>query len=165
MAVDFRRLSEVALSDLADLLNHPEVRRHLPLATGEFTEEMCARFVSAKERLWAEHGYGPWAFFVDGTFAGWGGLQPEGGDADLGLVLHPTYWGIGPQLAREVLRRAFVDMGFESVIILLPPSRTRIRAIRRLGFESDGEVVLSGERFLRYRLRHPGCAPGVAVRS
>ena len=25
----------------------------------------------------------PWAFLLDGKFAGWGGLQPEEGDADL----------------------------------------------------------------------------------
>jgi len=155
MRVEFRRLSEVPLADLADLFNHPEVRHHLPLATGEFTEERCARFVAAKERLWEEQGFGPWAFFVAGAFAGWGGLQPEGGDADLGLVLHPAHWGMGPRLAREILRRAFGEMGFESVIVLLPPSRTRVRAILRLGFQADGEVVHSGERFVRYRLRRP----------
>lgn len=33
-------------------------------------------------------------FFVDGQFAGWGGLQQEDGDADLALVLHPDYWGL-----------------------------------------------------------------------
>jgi hypothetical protein len=39
-----------------------------------------------------EEWHGPWAFIVDGKFAGWGGLQPEEGDADLELVLHPDYW-------------------------------------------------------------------------
>lgn len=157
--IEFRRLPGVALAELAALFNHPGVRRHLPLARGDFTEEMCARFVRAKEAMWADHGYGPWAFFVDGAFAGWGGLQPEDGDADLGLVLHPAHWGAGPRLAREILRRAFAEMSMESVIVLLPPSRTRIRAIRRLGFQPDGEAVLSGERFLRFRLRNPAGAP------
>jgi ribosomal-protein-alanine N-acetyltransferase len=105
--------------------------------------------------MWAEHGYGPWAFFIDGQFAGWGGLQPEGPDADLGIVLHPRFWGLGYALSREILRRAFAEMGHKSVIVLLPPSRTRVRALKRLGFEDDGEVVLSGERFMRYRRRNP----------
>jgi len=31
-------------------------------------------WIAGKEKLWAEHGYGPWAFLIDGKFAGWGGL-------------------------------------------------------------------------------------------
>jgi RimJ/RimL family protein N-acetyltransferase len=151
--VEFRRLTEVSLDDLVELFNHPDVRRHLPLAKDTFTTETCARFVEAKERMWAEHGYGPWAFLVDGEFAGWGGLQPEGSDADLGFVLHPRFWGLGFTLAREILRQAITEDCHESVIALLPPSRTRVRALQRMGFEEDGEVVLDGERFIRYRRR------------
>ncbi len=43
-------------------------------------------------------------------------------------------------------------MRFESVIALLPPSRRRDRVLKHLGFVSEGEVELYGERFLRYRL-------------
>lgn len=159
MHVEFKRLTDASLADLEVLFNDPDVRRHLPLAKGTFTAETCARFVAAKERIWAEHGYGPWAFFVDGEFAGWGGLQPEGTDADLGVVLHPRFWGLGYRLAREILRRAFVDLGHESVIVLLPPSRTRVRALKRMGFEEDGEIVLGGERFIRYRAWNPDTPP------
>ena len=155
MNVEFRRLTEVAADDLIELFNDPDVRRHLPLARGRFSAEDCTRFVAAKERMWADHGYGPWAFFVDGRFAGWGGLQPEGPDADFGLVLHPRYWGLGPTLARTILERAFGEMGHPSVIVLLPPSRTRIRALSRMGFEEDGEAAVGGERFVRYRRWNP----------
>lgn len=155
MHIEFKRLTDVPVADLVALFAHPDVRRHLPLATGDFSVEACERFVAAKERQWSEHGYGPWAFFVDGVFAGWGGLQPEGGDADLGLVLHPSYWGLGPRLFRTILRRAFEEMAFESVIVLVPPSRTRTRAILRLGFRPDGEIEIASQRFLRYRLRNP----------
>lgn len=152
MQIEFARLTRVAIPDLVALFNHADVRRHLPLATGEFSDAMCARFVAAKERIWVEHGYGPWAFLVDGRFAGWGGLQPEAGDADLGLVLHPEFWGIGPVVCRKILQEAFGRPGRESVIVLLPPTRTRIRAVLRAGFRPDGEIEIAGERFVRYRL-------------
>lgn len=155
MHVEFRRLTEVPLDDLVELFNHPGVRRHMPLAKDRFTTETCARFVEAKERMWTEHGYGPWAFFVNGEFAGWGGLQPEGADADFGLVLHPRFWGLGYTLAREILARAFAEAGHESVIVLLPPTRTRVRALQRMGFVEDGEAVVGGERFIRYRAHRP----------
>lgn len=155
MDIEFRRLPEVPIGDLVDLFNDPEVRRHVPLAKTTFTTDICSRLVTSKERMWAEHGYGPWAFFVGGEFAGWGGLQPEGPDADLGFVLHPRFRGIGIRLAREVLRRAFEEMDQDSVIVLLPPSRTRVRGLKRMGFEPDGEALVGGEPFVRYRCRNP----------
>jgi hypothetical protein len=54
-----------------------------------------------------------------------------------------------------MMERAFGDMGFESVTILLPPTRKRIKGVLRLGFQPDGEVESGGERFLRFRLHAP----------
>lgn len=144
---------DVAPDDIIELMNHPLVRRQMPLARDYFDEADSERFVAGKERLWAEHGYGPWAFFIDGAFAGWGGLQPEGGDADPALVLHPDYWGTGREIYEEIVARAFGEMDLDSVTALLPPTRTRAGGLMRLGFEPDGETEISGERFLRYRLR------------
>jgi RimJ/RimL family protein N-acetyltransferase len=147
------RLRDVGAADIIALMNHPGVRRHMPLSSDRFGPAECAEFVAAKEAMWEEHGYGPWAFLIDSAFAGWGGLQPEDGDADLGLVLHPAYWGHGKMIYERVIAWAFDDLGLESVTILLPPTRGGAHAIRRLGFVPDGETTLSGERFLRYRLR------------
>jgi RimJ/RimL family protein N-acetyltransferase len=147
------RLGDVDPADIITLMNHPGVRRHMPLSGDRFGPVECAEFVAAKEAMWDTHGYGPWAFVIDGAFAGWGGLQPEDGDVDLGLVLHPAYWGHGKMIYERVIAWAFDDMGMESVTILLPPTRGGAHAIRRLGFAPDGETTLSGEQFLRYRLR------------
>lgn len=152
MQIELKRLTEVKLRDLVDLMTHPSVRRQMPLTRDSFTEEDAAAFVVGKEALWAEHGYGPWAFFIDGQFAGWGGLQPEGDDVDLGLVLHPHYWGAGKALYDQIMAHAFGELDFKSVTILFPPSRTRVKAVLRLGFIPDGELAVGGERFIRYRL-------------
>ena len=150
--VALRRLPEVDPAEIIALMNDPLVRRHMPLARGEFGPAECARFVAAKERLWAEHGYGPWAFVVGGEFAGWGGLQPEGDDVDLGLVLRPRHWGAGRALVARILDHAFGEMALESVIALLPPSRVRVSGMLQLGFRAEGEAEVGGERFVRYRL-------------
>ena len=153
MKIEYRRLTEVASPDLIALMNHPLVRRHMPLASGRFDDSDCARFIATKERLWSEHGFGPWAFVVDGQLAGWGGLQPEQGEADLALVLHPDYWGLGQRLFADIIAQARVGGRHDSVIVLLPATRIRVRGLRRLGFEQDGEVLLEGHRFIHYRLR------------
>lgn len=152
--VTFARLSAVDPADLIALMNDPQVRRHLPLARGVFGPDACERFVAAKERHWAERGYGPWAFYVEGMFAGWGGLQAEGEDIDLGLVLHPRYWGLGAGLYARLAAEAFETLGASSVIVLLPMSRGQ--AVReRAGFVPDGEVQVEGERFRCFRLYAP----------
>jgi hypothetical protein len=160
MHIEFKRLSDVDKADIIELMNHPLVRRQMPLTNASFGEAECDGFVRGKEALWAEHGYGPWAFVVDGRFAGWGGLQPEDGDADLALVLHPRHWGIGRHIYDEIIRRAFGEMGFASVTILFPPTRTRVKGLLRLGFRPDGETVIGGERFLRFRLLRPPSPAG-----
>lgn len=152
MNIEYKRLPEINKSEIIELMNNPLVRRQMPLLKGDFGDRDCDEFIAAKEKLWTDHGYGPWAFVVDGHFVGWGGLQPENGEADLGLVLHPKYWGIGRTIYKEIIDRAFGKMGFESVTALLPPTRTRIKGLFRLGFKIDGELEVGGERFIRYRL-------------
>ena len=152
MNLQFRRLSEVDRQDIIALNTHPLVLRQMPLGTTEISDAECAKWVEGKEAQWKQHGYGPWAFVADGGFIGWGGLQYENGDADLALVLHPTYWGLGYAVYQEIIRRAFMEMGLPSVTILLPPTRTRIKGLSRLGFQPDGQVDYDGERFVRYRL-------------
>ncbi len=156
MRIEFARLSDIDVAEIIALHTHPLVRRHMPLSDDDFGEAECREWVQGKERQWQEHGYGPWAFIIDGEFAGWGGLQRENDDADLALVLHPHHWGAGKGIYDEIIRRAFGEMGLRSVTILLPPSRTRVRPILRLGFHLDGDVELSGQRFIRYRLRNRG---------
>lgn len=150
--IQCKRLLDVKKSDIIELMNHPKIRKHLPLAKGVFDDAAYNAFIDAKEALWERYGYGPWAFFVDGTFIGWGGLQYEQGDADLALVLHPNHWGKGKLICDLIIKRAFSEMGLTSITALLPPSRTRIKAMERLGFVRDGEVTIHKHSFFRFRL-------------
>ncbi|MDG6108728.1 GNAT family N-acetyltransferase [Dactylosporangium aurantiacum] len=152
------RLTQVDPADLIGLMNDARVRRHMPLATSGFGAEDCAAWVADKEAMWTERGYGPWAFLVDGVFAGWGGLQPEGDDADLALVLRPAYWGHGRAIAERVLAEAFGPLGLDAVTVLLPPSRGTAAAVRRLGFRPDGTAEVAGLTFHRFRISSPARA-------
>lgn len=152
MNLEFKRLTAVDSQDIIALNNHPEVLRQMPLGSPDFDEVKAKEWVRQKDAQWDEHGYGPWAFFIDDEFAGWGGLQHEDGDADLALVLHPQFWGSGKVIYEEIVKRAFTDMGLGSITILLPFSRTRTKGIARLGFQADGEVEFDGVRFQRFRL-------------
>ena len=151
MTLTFHRLSEIPASDWLILLKDPEVARHMPLSGDDWDEAKAAEWAKGKDGQWTENAYGPWAIRVDGAFAGWGGFQKEGDEADLGLVLLPAYWGHGAALFKEMLRRGR-DLPLGPVTILLPPSRTRLKGLARLGFVPAGELEYAGHRFLKFRL-------------
>ncbi len=148
----FKRLDQVDKQEIIALMNNPLVRRQLPLAKKAFDDTEYANFIKTKNNLWEEHGYGPWAFFVNKKFVGWGGLQFEQGDPDLALILHPNYWGIGKLIYECIIDRAFNEMGFDSITILLPTSRKHSKALLRLDFKPDGFTTIDGESFIRFRL-------------
>lgn len=150
--IKFVQLHEIEESKIIELMNNKMVGKYLPLLSEGFSEENCRSFLKEKQRLWDEHGFGPWAFLINGDFAGWGGLQPEHGEADFALVLHPKYWGWGRKIFNKVKHQAFSKMNIDSITILLPPNRHNSKAVTRLGFIEDGQLAVAGERFLRFRL-------------
>lgn len=152
MNIEFVRLPDVDKCDIIELMNHPLTARHMPLLKLPFTEEDYHAFIARKEQLWAEHGCGPWGFLIDGQFAGWGGLQPEDGNVDVAMVLHPNYWGYGKALLERILEYGFENLGLDSVTIMLPLSRQSNRTMARLGFQFEEQVELESKLFRRYRL-------------
>ena len=145
-------LWDVERQKLIDLMNNDQVRALLPLLTEVFTEQACQAFLEAKQQLWDEHGYGPWGLVINGEFAGWGGLQPENGEADFALVLHPDYWGYGIKVFKLFERIAFVELKLKSITALFPPSRKNWKAITRFGFIKEKVLVIDGREFVRFRL-------------
>lgn len=150
--IAFVRLTEVAPAEILAHMNDPRVGEHMPLLTSVWTEERVASFVAAKEACWQRDGLGHWAFLAGGRYIGWGGLQREDGEWDLGLVLRPGAFGHGPRLARQVVAFARDDPRVPYVTFLLPPSRKNRGALARLGAQLLGEVNHAGARFLKYRL-------------
>lgn len=153
MVLTVHRLSEIAADDWLLLLNHPEVRRHMPLSgDSAWTVQQAADWAAGKDQQWIDNGYGPWALKLDGTLVGWGGFQKEGEDADFALVMLPEFWGHGPEIARELISRGRRELPLGPISILLAPSRTRMKGLKRLGLVPDGECDYDGHRFLKFRL-------------
>lgn len=150
--ITFVRLSEVELAEIAAHMSDPRVAEHMPLLTFVWDDATTAEFVAEKERCWTRDGLGHWAFLADGRYVGWGGLQKEGDEWDLGLVLRPDAFGLGRRISGKVIEFAVGDARIPYVTFLLPPSRTKLGALERLGAELVGEVEYDGATFLKFRL-------------
>ena len=156
MHIEKRKLKDVDKNLIIQLLNDPLVKRHMPLSVENFDEKQYINFIEAKDSIWKNFGFGPWAYFIDNKFVGWGGIQPDEGDFELALVLSPNYWGYGRHLYKELIKEAFSELHLESVTILFPPSRTRIKWIFKVGFIEEDQVSIDGKNFMRFRLKNPG---------
>ncbi len=150
--IEFVRLNTIPKECFLNLMNNEKVRRYLPLLEGTFSQQDYNKFLKSKQKLWDEFGFGPWAIKIHGKFAGWGGLQPEGGNADFALVLDPKFWGWGFKIFSAVKKHAYSNLPLKTITVLLPPSRVRLKFLFRLNFIEDGEVVINGKVFSRFRL-------------
>ena len=150
--ITFARLPDISLDELVAHMTDPRVAEHMPLLKTEWDRQHAARFVAAKEEFWRRDGLGHWAILCDGAYVGWGGFQKEGDDWDFGLVLKPGRFGLGMRIARQAIAFARADERIPYVTFLLPPSRTRLGGLARLGARFVDEVEYDGVPFLKYRL-------------
>lgn len=148
----FGRLTEVPAQQIIDHMSDPVTIAHMPLAGMVWTEEVCADFVATKEACWDRDGLGHWAIFEGDRYIGWGGFQREGEDWDYGLVLRPDIFGLGLPVTAQALDFARADARIPYITFLLPPSRRRLGALRRMGAEQVGQVQIEGATFLKFRL-------------
>ena len=153
--IEFVDLFKIEEEKIIGLMNNDSVKKHLPLLKANFTQEDCRFFLNAKHKLWDEYGYGPYALIIKGAFAGWGGLQPDGNDADVALVLHPSFWGWGRKIFNIIKSNAFSEMKLPAITALLPANRSNLNAIKRLGFIADGQREIDDKIFFRFRLFNP----------
>ena len=133
-------------------MNDPKVRFHMPLLKGEWSVDAAKAFVAAKEDCWEKDGRGHQAFLLRGEYIGWGGFQKEGEEWDLGLVLTPDAFGLGPRIVKRLLMEAREIPEIPYVTFLLPPTRQNRAALHRLGARLAGTVAYEGQPFLKYRL-------------
>ena len=150
--ITFVRLTEIEPAEIADHMSDPRVAEHMPLLTSDWDAEAAAEFVAHKERTWARDGLGHWAILLDGRYAGWGGFQKEGDEWDFGLVLKPNEFGAGRRITKKAIDFALADERIPFVTFLLPPSRTNLGALQRLGARQIGEIDYDGSTFLKFRL-------------
>ncbi len=148
----FARLPDIAPDEIIAHMSDARVAEHMPLLTSKWDLETLAKFVAAKEEYWSRDGLGYWAILCDDAYVGWGGFQKEGDEWDFGLVLKPSYFGLGASILKKAIEFALADERIPFVTLLLPPSRKNLGGLEKLGAKFVEEVDYDGAQFLKYRL-------------
>lgn len=148
----FVRLSDISPEEIINHMSDPRIAKHLPLHSGAWDRNILIEFIAGKEQCWQRDGLGHWAILRDGVYIGWGGFQREGDEWDFGLVLKPDYFGLGIRIVRKAIEFAKADDRIPFFTILLPPTRTKLGALAKLGARFVGAVDCAGATFRKYRL-------------
>jgi len=148
----FTRLPEIEPSEIIAHMSNPRVAVHMPLLDFDWDDAAVTKFVAIKEECWLRDGLGHWAILSDNRYVGWGGFQKEGDEWDYGLVLEPNSFGLGTRISRMAIEFAIADNRIPFVTFLLPPSRKKHGALKRLGAYFVSEIEHAGATFLKYRL-------------
>jgi hypothetical protein len=150
--ITFARLPSIPPKEIITHMSDPRVAEHMPLLTFTWDANGVTEFIAKKEACWQRDGLGHWAILCNGTYVGWGGFQKEGDEWDFGLVLRPDNFGLGLPITRKAIEYAIADVNIPYVTFLLPPSRTRLKALERMGAKFIGEIDYNNQVFLKYRL-------------
>jgi len=145
-------LSDIAPDEIIAHMSDPRIAEHMPLLTFKWDPDTAVEFITTKEEYWRHDGLGHWAILCDGIYAGWGGFQKEGDEWDFGLVLKPSYFGLGMCIAKEAIEFAKADKKIPFITFLVPPSRNHLGGLARLGARFVGEVKYADTQFRKYRL-------------
>lgn len=123
----------------------PEVMRHFPAL---LTPAESAAIFAGLRRTLDKRGWGLWAVEIDGTFAGFTGLNIPDFSApftpciEIGWRFRREFWGRGlaTRAAEEALRYGFDTLSLHEVVAFTASTNTRSwRLMERLGFERDLE--------------------------
>jgi len=68
-----KHIKDAPKAQFIELMNNEYVGKQLPLLKEEFSSQDYEQLITEKNALWTAHGYGPYAYFINDRFAGWGG--------------------------------------------------------------------------------------------
>jgi hypothetical protein len=153
--IELASLREAPVDQLWAILRDPRIARHMPLHDPSISVSWVEQWVESKMSQWPDESMGPWAIYLDGTLAGWGGYQPDDGVAELAVVLKPDSWGAGQEIVSAINVR-WTEVGNSLPRrFYLPKSRRVLHLAKRFSFHKVGETSLGDTTFDVYELLDP----------
>lgn len=151
---------EVDFLSLIPVLNEHAVRNHL-VAHPPFDEANIVEWIESKLACDRQPGCRVRVIMKDGVPVGWCGIQQDGSDFELAIVISQQSWGIGPSVFR-MLRGWAREFGHAEVVIHLLETRPEYRFLTRMASRITQSQLL-GRTFTSYRIPifSPGPGPGM----
>ncbi|WP_415896498.1 GNAT family N-acetyltransferase [Neptuniibacter sp. QD57_21] len=147
--LEYVKFTEIEPLEFLPVLNKRSTREHL-IAHELFDLEMVTDWIQGKIKVDATEGCRVRAIKVKNTLAGWCGIQLEEGKYEIAIVIDDSFWGIGKQIFREIMRWA-KELGHKTIFIHFLHTRPEYKFLKKLS-KNVYESELMGSKFMTYEL-------------
>lgn len=152
--IEYKNLQDLNQVELLKILNKEKIREHLA-SHDEFNQASLEKWVAGKVEVDSTKGCKVKGIQVNGSVAGWCGIQFENEAFELAIVLDEEYWGIGIGVFKELVRWAS-ELGHSHVVLHLYNTRPQYKFLRKMASRVY-ESTMFGQKYTSYELKVP-CA-------
>ena len=150
--IEYVSLQDLDKKELLRILNKSKVREHL-VSHDEFNQATLEEWVSGKVQVDSSKGCKVKGIKVNGSVAGWCGIQFENNAYELAIVLDEKYWGIGTGVFKEVLGWAS-KLGHGHVVLHLFNTRPVYKFLSKMASRVY-ESTMFGQKYTSYEIKVP----------
>lgn len=145
--IEYVSFSGIGPEALLPIVNDQALRKHLvdhPL----FDTDSIEVWVRAKVQTDAIPGCRVRVVFIDGSLAGWCGIQPDDKGFEIAIVLAKEFWGVGTSIFKSVMTWAR-ELGHQEIRFHLLETRPEYKALKRKASKVE-KTELLGRSFTTY---------------
>ena len=145
--IEFHDLGKPAISEWLSLFNDPKSRKYMPLAEQKVDENWIKNWLISKINSIETSPFKLHSIWHGMQFVGWGGIQQDESDFEIAIVLKPSAWGCGREIADRLIddfKEAKLDA---SLYIYLPLMRNSSAIARKLDLLEVGEITIARKTF------------------
>ncbi|MCO1333344.1 N-acetyltransferase [Microbulbifer sp. OS29] len=147
--LEYRKLNEIEPKKLLSLLNKKTTRQHL-VDHAPFNPESIAEWINSKVDTDFRHGCRVRAITIDKQLAGWCGIQLEGQNYEIAIVIEDIYWGLGRPVFFEMMSWA-KELGHTIIHIHLLNTRPEYNFLKKIAKKVYQSDILGG-KFTTYEI-------------
>ncbi len=149
MNIEYVMFSEIKAVDFVTLLNKHKIREHL-IQHELFDTYTVNAWVKTKLEMDSSPGCKIRAILINDQLAGWCGIQLEGKEYELAIIIDDRFWGIGKTIFYEMMCWA-KELGHERISIHFLDSRPDYKFLRKIA-TNVYKRELHGRTFTTYQL-------------
>lgn len=150
--IEYKNLQCLEEAKLLKILNKEKVREHL-VSHDEFDMASLKEWVAGKVAVDSSKGCKVKGILVNGSVAGWCGIQFENGSYELAIVLDKEFWGIGVRVFKDVMGWAS-DLSHHHVVLHLFNTRPEYQFLKKMASRVY-ESTMFGQTYTSYELSVP----------
>lgn len=147
--IEYLCFNQVNPEDLMAVVNEDSLRTHL-IDHPYFDTTSLQVWMEEKINTDTMHGCRIRVVYIDGTLAGWCGIQPDDNGFELAIVIAQKFWGFGIPIFKTLMCWA-KELGHKEIVFHLLESRPEYKVLNKMSTKVR-KTELAGRCFTTYHV-------------